>query len=201
MKLLLLTGPDLFEGEIGLLNQLLELQGFELGIRKPGWDVDGVEALASDLEPRHRSRIWLHGHPELALRLGYGGVHFGEKSKPEAPQWMDRLKKAGIKVCAACHDPANLPQMGQYDRVLLSPIFESISKPGHVPAFDLNLVQKALQGHQAPPEVFALGGITPARFGMIESLGFSGAVLLGAVWAAPDPFEALKSILNHPKAA
>ena len=39
MKLLLLTGPDLFEGEIGLLKQLLELPGSELGIRKPVSDI------------------------------------------------------------------------------------------------------------------------------------------------------------------
>ena len=196
MKLLLVSGPDLFEGEINLLNQFLTQPGFEMSVRKPGWDPSGVEAMLESIDPQFRSRIWVHGHPALALKLGFKGVHFGESTKPQAHLWVDRLKDAGILISAACHLPSELRSLGNYDRVLLSPVFESVSKPGHIPAFSTEDVLEALHSKPLGTEVYALGGITPERFGLIESMGFDGAALLGAVWAAQDPGNALTNILR-----
>jgi len=197
MKVLLMSGPGLFEGETRLLNLLLEQTGFELSIRKPGWDTEGVESMLGAMDPTHLNRIWIHGHPELALKFKTAGVHFGEKKKPEAHKWFAPLKEAGIRVGAACHDPKELESLGDYDRVLLSPIFESISKPGHIPSFESDDVRKALSKKPNGTEVFALGGIIPERFELILEMGFDGAALLGAVWAAQDPETSLKEILNQ----
>ena len=200
MKLLLVSGPGLFEGESALLNQFLGQNGFELSIRKPGWDEEGIASMLEAIDPKHRKRIWVHGHPALALKFGFQGVHFGEAKKPTAHLWFDRLKEAGIKTGAACHDPAELEQLGAYDRVLLSPVFESISKPGHIPTFEPEDVRLALTKKPAGTEVYALGGIIPERFKLLETMGFDGAALLGAIWGAQDPQEALAAILRNVEA-
>jgi len=201
MKVLLVSGPDLFEGELGLLNQFLEQPGFELSIRKPGWDAEGIESMLAAMDPKHLSRIWIHGHPELALKFKTAGVHFGEKKKPEAHKWFAPLKEAGIRIGAACHDPNELEHLGDYDRVLLSPVFESISKPGHIPSFEPEDVRKALVHKPKGTEVFALGGIIAERFELIGEMGFDGAALLGAVWAAQNPEGALAAILSQVEAS
>ena len=83
---------------------------------------------------------------------------------------------------------------GELDYVFLSPIYASISKPGHggqgaaaaVP--DADALASALAGSRYP--VLALGGVTPARFPELAELGFAGAALLGSIWSAEDPLAA-----------
>lgn len=74
---------------------------------------------------------------------------------------------------------------GELDYCFLSPIYPSISKPGHAADFDAEELASALAGSRHP--VLALGGVTGERFGELADLGFAGAALLGAVWQAADP--------------
>lgn len=83
---------------------------------------------------------------------------------------------------------------GELDYVFLSPIYASISKPGHggegtTAAFpDADALASALAGSRYP--VLALGGVTPERFAELADLGFAGAALLGSIWSAEDPLAA-----------
>lgn len=83
---------------------------------------------------------------------------------------------------------------GELDYVFLSPIYSSISKPGHggegaAATFpDADALASALAGSRYP--VLALGGVTPDRFSELAELGFAGAALLGSIWAADDPLAA-----------
>ncbi len=100
----------------------------------------------------------------------------------------------GLTVSCAVHD---LPQLniclGDCDYCLLSPVFDSISKIGHLSAFDPTDLPSALATSRHP--VYALGGVTPQRLAWLREVGFAGAALLGSVWGGEDPVAAFKEAL------
>ena len=68
-----------------------------------------------------------------------------------------------------------------WDYVFLSPIFPSISKPGHAPSLPPSALADTVT--RADVDVLALGGVCGANAGGLPALGFRGAALLGCVWA------------------
>ncbi len=77
----------------------------------------------------------------------------------------------------SCHSIAEATACADCDYIFLSPVFDSISKPGYkaVP-FEPSQV-KAL-----PVKTIALGGVTPERFDQVRANGFDGAAMLGYLW-------------------
>ena len=72
------------------------------------------------------------------------------------------------------------PELAEWlglDYRFLSPVFDSISKPGYLSAF----TEEDLRGH-VDADTFALGGVTPDKLELLEQLGFGGAAMLGAAW-------------------
>lgn len=72
--------------------------------------------------------------------------------------------------------------MGEIDYCFLSPIFNSISKPGYTSSLTaLTDLQPYLATARYP--VIALGGVTPDVFPQLADAGFSGAALLGSIFS------------------
>lgn len=67
--------------------------------------------------------------------------------------------------------------------VFLSPVFDSISKPGYPSAFTPEYLKENLQKRRIP--VIALGGITAEKVAECRKMGFRGVALLGHVWEQP----------------
>lgn len=187
MKLLLISPEDARNDEIDVVRELF-LRGLErYHLRKPSWTADRVRALLVSLPPSTRRNVVLHQHHELATEFELGGIHF-----PDRSDRLETLPSRGI-VSKACHDLSRLDQdIQSYDSVLLSPIFPSISKPGHGSGavFDKALLRTKLTesdraGRRA--DVFALGGIDISNTRICAEIGFDGVAVLGAVWCAADP--------------
>ena len=69
-----------------------------------------------------------------------------------------------------------------YDYVLLSPVFDSISRVGYTAApFPPTDVAATLSAADVP--VLALGGVASTTAPAAARLGFAGAALLGSVWS------------------
>ena len=68
--------------------------------------------------------------------------------------------------------------------VFLSPVFDSISKPGYPSAFAPEYLKENLQKRRVP--VIALGGITAEKVAECRKMGFRGVALLGHVWEQPS---------------
>ena len=92
-----------------------------------------------------------------------------------------------------------------YEYVFLSPLFDSISKPGYTSKFDGKLIadrfQRWKQEGRITPEVIALGGVEAQNVVKLKTLGFSGAAVSGAVWSSKDPvntFIEIQSKINQP---
>ncbi len=70
--------------------------------------------------------------------------------------------------------------------MFLSPVFDSISKPGYGSRFSTEELREAAGKGLINAKVYALGGVDPSRFAELEALGFGGVALLGAAWQPVD---------------
>lgn len=173
MKSIVITLPHFFEGEAERISRLLAEGAHRVHIRKPGASEADIRALLSAIPAELRSRISLHDCHSLAAEYGIGGVHLNSRN-PEPPKDFEGL------ISRSCHSPEELNGT-RADYCFLSPVFDSISKPGYKAAFSREeLMTTDLS------RVYALGGVSGARFRELRELGFGGAAMLGAVWQKID---------------
>lgn len=170
MRQIAVTFPYFFEGEDTAIRRLIDSGWFRVHIRKPDATKDDVAGLLCKLPQNYRHAISLHDHFQLAEEFGLGGIHLNGRN-PEIPaDWRGLVSRS-------CHSLEEHRQWKSLDYLFLSPVFDSISKKGYKSAFCLDeLAGEPLEN------VFALGGVTPERFPLLEDAGFGGAAMLSAAW-------------------
>jgi len=198
--LAVLTLPAVFDGEVELLEGLLEAGVQKLHIRKPGSAVVELENLLERLSSRWASRLVLHGSREMALRYGIMQVHGAVERKDGKRSGGGPFVEPGmdIAVSTSVHSWAELevlPAGLQY--AFISPLFDSISKPGYAAGKGL-----LLQPQVALPCLpVGLGGIGPDTIGVLLEQGWAGAAVLGAIWNEPgiavERYKELKKIIDE----
>jgi thiamine monophosphate synthase len=183
--LAVLTLPVLFDGEVELLEGLLEAGLEKLHVRKPGAGQDALEGLLQRLAPRWGSRMVLHGSYELAVCYGIPQVHGAVEFKHGSG-----LSGGGpfvgtggpVAVSTSVHSWEEfraLPDGLAY--AFISPLFDSISKRGY----------QAGEGLLRRPEEelpclpMGLGGIGADTIGEVIREGWKGAAVLGWIWDEP----------------
>ncbi|KAK9824246.1 hypothetical protein WJX72_008898 [[Myrmecia] bisecta] len=161
-----------------------------LHLRKPGWSRDKYAAYIEQIQPNNRRRVVLHDWHELASTLHLKGIHYTERNRPAAPI----QHHPPLTISTACHSLQQLAAgFGAVDYVLLSPIFDSISKEGYKAAYpEPDALKQAVRSAGVP--VIALGGVGPSNLQFACDLGFAGVAVLGAVWQAVDPVQAFVAI-------
>ncbi|MOA25898.1 hypothetical protein D3C78_1466510 [compost metagenome] len=82
-----------------------------------------------------------------------------------------------------------LQQLGMFEFVLCSPVFNSISKSGYLTK-ETWLITK-----EYSVKAVGLGGVEPLRFKHLKETGFSNAALLGYIWNDQDPLKQWKNCL------
>ena len=176
MQIIVITRPDLFDGEAAEITQLFAAGLEILHLRKPEVNREELEALIQEIPSTYHSRIVLHEHFDLAVRYGLCGIHLNRRNS-EVPQGYTGA------VSRSCH---SLEEAVHYkdgcNYLFLSPIYDSISKEGYGAAFSKECLRKAHSEGIIDQKVYALGGITVDHLPEIHSLGFGGAVLLGGIW-------------------
>jgi len=168
-------------------------------LRKPAWSRAQLAALLHALPAGLHARIVLHTHHDLAAEFALGGLHHRDQSSHSECHPIGgtllpsvRLRSRAVHSLSALRD-----SLDDYDRLLVSPVFNSISKPGHGPSADFVLADlKSILSLPRRAEVMALGGIDLARIPACHDYGFDGVAVLGAVWQASDPVHAFNQ-LNH----
>lgn len=186
LKIIVITRPDFFEGEMLLVNRLFS-EGMErLHLRKPKATEQELAAWIEQVEPSFRQRIVLHDHHALANAYSLGGIHLNSRN-PEPPQWVGEAKASRpFTVSRSCHSIEEVrTYKGLCDYLFLSPIYDSISKEGYGAAFSREALESARQEGLLQDNVYALGGIAPDKLAEVEQFGFAGAAMLGAVWGNP----------------
>ena len=175
MDIIVITKPDLFEGETDICNKLFADGLKRLHLRKPDATREQLAEWIERIEPPFRCRIVLHDHHALALKYGLGGIHINKRNP--RPTSSD-----GLSLSRSCHSIEEVEVcQNDFDYVFLSPIFDSISKQGYKAAFTKEELEKARS--ILSKNVYALGGITFENLPEVERLGFRGAAMLGGYWS------------------
>jgi thiamine-phosphate pyrophosphorylase len=223
--LAVLTLPAMFTGEADQLEGLLDAGLPKLHVRKPGATADELTGLLDRLSPRWASRLVLHGSPELAVRYGIGQVHGavafrdGSGRSGGGPflgegygKWEEGLGNgadgglrgtagsgaAGLTVSTSVHSWEELKALpGGLAYTFISPLFDSISKPGYGANGDLlRQPEKDL-----PCLPVGLGGVGGETIGELVRLGWRGAAVLGWIWEEPggavSRYKRLKKIIEN----
>ena len=200
LPLLLLSSPLDFAGEHEMVEAMFAAGLACFHLRKPGATAGELERWLLALDSQWRSRVVVHGAPEVAESCGLAGCHMpldwyrsgilqrGEHAA--VPAWSVSLHSfAELDEC-----PAGI------SKAFLSPIFDSISKQGYQSAFTATELRSGLAlqkaKHGESPQVFALGGVESDNLELVALYGFAGAAVLGSVWHAPDPLGACVDLLH-----
>lgn len=197
MKLIVLSSPTSVHNEHQIVIQLFEagLQWFHL--RKPDFsDIDYAHYLAA-IPTEYWSRVVLHHHHHLAVQLGLGGVHWTEKSrvgkrKEQLTTLAADYRAEGLQISAAVHDLNDLELLNDVcDYVLISPVFDSLSKKNYPANPNLDIQQWT---STTKVKLIALGGIQAATIPKALAKGFDGVAALGMIWNVPE-----KAVDNYEK--
>jgi thiamine-phosphate pyrophosphorylase len=194
MRLIIISPPDEYPDEPQVVSQILKRTSAIFHLRKPGQRGSQLAGYLQQIPAAHHHRIMVHGHPRLLDRFNLRGIHFTERERVRHPEGLRRLmrERPECRLSSAYHRIADITDPhGRFDYIFLSPIFDSISKPGYPAAFDHMELKRFLSctGHT----VVALGGIDAARVATAVSLGFKGIAALGAVWG-PAPLTAARQL-------
>jgi len=190
--LIVLTPPDTaFATEIDVVHQLFDAGLEVLHLRKTGMNRQDYAAYIRLLDPAYHCRIALHQYHELAAEYGIDRLHFSEQHLAGVQNGAEQHEESGITLSTSLHltaMPAQLPQRAAY--AFVSPVFDSISKPGYKAAAAVALPAKQKRNCK----LVALGGIN-AQNCMDERLrDFDGIALLGGLWMDKAPVSVFKNI-------
>lgn len=170
-------------------------------LRKPGWSTEQYTALLDKLPPEYYSRLLIRDHAALAARYGLAGVHWsgeemrrsvaadskytsngetapvtGKKEPPTRYLSPENFKENSTGI----HSTEDITSTDKrFQTLLLSPVFNSISKPGYHGRIEGILPDK----NNRP--VLALGGVDHTNIHLLRHWQFDGAALLGAIWKTP----------------
>lgn len=170
MNLIAITTPKFREREHIEICRLIDCGWSRVHIRKPDAELLDIENLIRRIPPRFYPFISLHDHFDIAKRYRLGGIHLNMRN-PEPPHDWHGL------VSRSCHSIDETRRFAHLDYLTLSPVFDSISKPGYTSRFTSAQLRSADLS-----KVYALGGITRSRLPEVESLGFAGAAMLSEAW-------------------
>jgi len=179
-RLLVVSHPDPVPDEARIWQALLEQGLARLHVRKPGWSDAAVARLLDQVPERYLSRLVIHHRPELVSNYPVGGLHVGYPFLPKVPTSTLRPTKSTLSCSVHSWSEAT-EALGYCNYLLLSPVWDSVSKPGYLQNAALREVPPALQGQP----IFALGGITEHNVLDTLRLGYFGAALLGYLWNEP----------------
>jgi len=215
--LAVITLPVFFPGEAECLEGLLAAGLEKLHLRKPGAGEGEMEGLLKQIAPRWRSQLVLHGGRKLwslAARYGIPQVHCplgelgvgrhknagqgGPVGAPEGGTFMEGNEGNPFVLSASLHswDEVRKIEGAGLAYVFMSPVFNSISKPGY-PANPVLLQRPA---GPYPCKVIGLGGVDRDTIGRLIREGWDGAAVLGWIWEEPGVavkrYEQLKKIIT-----
>ena len=176
MQLILITSPTLLPDEAQAIEACLEAGVSRIHLRKPSSSESEVEALVQQIAPTFYPRLIVHDHFALQARYRLGGIHLNGRHPSPPAGYQGRLTRA-------CHSIAEVAEaQGAFDYVLMSPLFDSISKQGYRAAYTPESLQQAHAAGIIDHRVVALGGICSQNLPQAKAWGFGGAALLGDVW-------------------
>ncbi|MDE7133952.1 MAG: thiamine phosphate synthase [Rikenellaceae bacterium] len=182
--IVVITLPHSLPREDEALALIAAQEGVTIHLRRH----NGIEALADTVrrvcgnDPGMLMRFSVHHNAQTAFHHRMGGTHrrFAERNEP----CHGRLSLS----CHSTDEAATALYEGKADYIFLSPVFDSISKPGYASAFDLDRLRAFLRSLPTGmrQKVVALGGVTGENITICREAGFGGAAMIGSAWVVRD---------------
>ena len=176
MKLILITPPTYFVEEDKIITALFE-EGLDLlHLRKPDTAPIYAERLLTLIPEQYHKRIVVHGHFYLKDEFKLKGVHLNSRNPHLPGNYKGHISRS-------CHSLEEVKEHKKNcDYVFLSPVFDSISKKDYHANYTPEEIRKAHKAGIIDKKVIALGGIDTDNIRQVESYGFGGAAIMGALW-------------------
>jgi thiamine-phosphate pyrophosphorylase len=177
--------------EASVINRLFDAGLPLLHIRKPESPLKEVALLLREIDPVHYPKIALHQHHDIAGDFGIGRLHYTEAARKALSGETLAKQRAEYIVSTSVHSLTDYQDLTEYfDYAFLSPVFNSISKPGYqAQAFHLKKSDK-----KPYTSLIALGGIDEHNCRKAYEMGYDGVAVLGAVWNTDNALSAFKAI-------
>lgn len=178
----IITSPERIHDEEKIIAALLGAGVARILLRKPNWSTEQYAALLDQLPPEYYNRLLIRDHPALAAAYGLAGVHWsGEGRLSQAKQLTHYASPENFKEnSTGIHTAEEIMSTDtRIQTLLLSPVFNSISKPGYEGQFGTQL------GNKNNRQILALGGVNHTNITWLKQWHFDGAALLGAIWETP----------------
>ena len=189
--LIVISNPTDLDNESDILNTLFSKGLQTLHLRKTGGKREDYEKLLKDISPENKKKVVLHQYHELATKYNIKGLHLKEDHRKklnlqELKSLKREMKNKNLTFSTSFHSIEDIDcHDGLFDYVFLSPVFESISKPGHVSETLFKIDSKKNE-----TKIIALGGVQSNNIEKVKELGFDGIAVLGAVWQNTQTAEA-----------
>ncbi|MDP1822016.1 MAG: thiamine phosphate synthase [Archangium sp.] len=132
--------------------------------------------------------LFINGRLDVALALD-AHLHLTERSLLPSDV---RTLLGSRWLSSACHPGTARPPTDHCDLLLVSPVFDPISKPPERPALGADAFRAFVASTPVP--CFALGGITAARIPQLKPL--AGVAVIGEVMHAESPAHAAEALLR-----
>lgn len=187
MKIIAITTPKIIDEDTYIIKGLLDRGIDTVHLRKPESSISECRRLLATLDAQYRANIVIHDYPELYYEFSLRGIHIN-RNVVALPSGYNGLKSR------SCHSLEEVVRYkSEYDYLLLSPIFDSISKVGYRSTFNEDVLQRASTSGIIDSKVIALGGVTLDKISYLKGLNFGGAAMVGAIYNI-DALDSLNSI-------
>jgi len=194
--LIVLTSEAVIENEAQQINDLFAAGLEILHLRKPTFSINGYRTLLDQIDIKYHDRIMLHQFHELSQEYRLRGIHLQEQARLDLEDalavTLKIYKNKELKVSSSFHAKEDIKNCeADFEYVLLSPVFGSISKAGYQgKGFDVTDLNK---------DVIGMGGINQDTLQATFDLGFKGVGVLGGIWNTNNSLQSFKVIYNKLK--
>lgn len=178
--------------EARYINELMKTGEQLLHIRKYGMNDSELRTYIHNISSEFHKRLVLHSHFHLAPETGIERLHFNESHRRQ------NLHKVYIKkytLSTSVHSIEDFNALSPcWNYAFISPVFPSISKPGH--GRENNILSHLKYRNNTTVKLIGLGGINALNCRRVYDAGADGIALLGAVWGNAAPGTNLLHIMQ-----
>ncbi|MEM7162465.1 MAG: thiamine phosphate synthase [Bacteroidota bacterium] len=198
MELRVITHPDFYDGEAEQINAMLKDGLGLIHIRKPKWTYDQIMSLLEEIHEFYHEHVVIHQMHDMGKEFGLAGVHLKSTERDrmndeQLDEWLSQWKERGCKVSTAIHNMDEFDRFySRFNLLTVSPVFESIMKPGYRSEIDWLRILK----DRELSKVMAIGGVSVDTIRHIAKLNFGACGAMGAIWKEGIPFENYKKLKN-----
>ncbi len=179
--IVVITPPDASTYEAYVANRLFAEGLHTLHLRLPGAGVYRYANFLEHIKPCYHRRIIVCDHyAPLLSEFNLGGIYLSAGRLGELPQVLPGISPHH-RISIGVHSIEELQGLPiKPDYALLSPVFDSVSKPGY--RAEASLLSRGEELRRIPFPVLALGGVTATNAEKCFAAGYDGVATIGEIW-------------------